>query len=228
VTAPTPLDYARWRETRLGRITEWLEQRLVLELAGPVAGRAVLDVGAGDGTYAVALAQRGARVCAIDMSSTALAQANRKALVAGVTLETVAADALQLPFPSGRFDLVLAVTALSFVSSPTLTLREMARVLRPGGCLVLGELGARSAWAVWRRACALLGSRTWRGAHFWTPSELRRLASDAGLLPGSVFGAAYYPPCGVAAAALQRFDAVMGRTSTLGAAFLGATATKPL
>ncbi|OFX25419.1 MAG: hypothetical protein A2V77_15145 [Anaeromyxobacter sp. RBG_16_69_14] len=66
MTAPTPLDHARCRETRLGRITEWLEQRLVLELAGPVAGLAVLDVGAGDGSYALPLARRRARVCALD------------------------------------------------------------------------------------------------------------------------------------------------------------------
>jgi ubiquinone/menaquinone biosynthesis C-methylase UbiE len=227
VTAPTPLEYARWRETPVGRITERLEQRLVLELAGPVRGLSILDVGAGDGTYSLALAERGARVWAVDTSRAALEQAKRNELQAGVTLSTAAADARNLPFRSCRFDLVLAVTALCFVTAPTAAVHEMARVLRPGGHLVLGELGAHSAWGMWRRARALLGSRTWRGAHYWTPKELRRLVSDAGLEPGPVLGSVYYPPWSLAAAALERCDSLLGRTTTLGAAFLGLQATKP-
>jgi len=103
----------------------------------------------------------------------------------------------------------------------------MARVLRPGGRLVLGELGIHSAWGMWRRARAVLGSRTWRGAHLWTRSEMRGLVRDAGLQPGPVLGAAYHPPFGVAAAALEPFDTLLGRTTTLGAAFLGMKAMKP-
>ncbi len=227
MTAPTPLEYARWRKTPVGRITERLEQRLVFELVGSVRELAVLEVGAGDGTYAVALADRGARVWAVDISRAALEQANRNALEAGVALAAAAADARNLPFRSCRFDLVLAVTALCFVTPPAAALQEMARVLRPGGHLVLGELGAHSTWGMWRRARALLGSRTWRRAHLWTPMELRRLVSDAGLEPGTVLGSVYYPPCGLAAAALEAYDSLLGRTTTLGAAFLGLKATKP-
>jgi SAM-dependent methyltransferase len=227
VTAPTPLEYARWRETPVGRITERLEQRLVLELVGSVRELAVLEVGAGDGAYAVALADRGARAWAVDISRAALEQANRNALQAGVALATAAADARNLPFRSCRFDLVLAVTALCFVTPPAAALQEMARVLRPGGHLVLGELGAHSTWGMSRRARALLGSRRWRRAHLWTPTELRRLVSDAGLEPGTVLGSVYHPPCGLAAAALEAYDSVLGRTTTLGAALLVLKATKP-
>ncbi len=76
-----------------------------------------------------------------------------------------AADARNLPFRSCRFELVLAVTALCFVTPPAAALQELARVLRPGGHLILGELGAHSTWGMWRRARALLSSRTWRRAH---------------------------------------------------------------
>jgi 2-polyprenyl-3-methyl-5-hydroxy-6-metoxy-1,4-benzoquinol methylase len=122
VSAPNPLNYAAWRGTRLGHVTELLEHRLVLEVAGPVRGLAVLDVGTGDGTYAVAMARRGARVCAVDVSSGALAQASRNTREAGVALAAAAANARQLPFRSGRFDLVLAVTVLCFVQSPEVDL----------------------------------------------------------------------------------------------------------
>jgi SAM-dependent methyltransferase len=229
VTAPTPLEYARWRETPVGRITERLEQRLVLELAGPVRGLAILDVGAGDGAYAVALAKRGARVWAVDIARVALEQANRNALQAGVALAAAAADARNLPFRSCRFDLVLAVTALCFVTTPAAALQEVARVCSaPGATSSWESSGPQSTWGMWRRARALLSSRTWRRAHLWTPTELRRLVSDAGPEPGTVLGSVYHPPCGLAAAALEAYDSVLGRTTTLGAAFLGLNATKPV
>ncbi len=64
----TPLDYAAWRATRVGVTTEWLERAAVLELAGPLGGLDVLDVGCGDGAYALAAAEAGARVTGVDAS----------------------------------------------------------------------------------------------------------------------------------------------------------------
>lgn len=59
--------YARWRTSPLGVITERLEERVVFDLVGPLRGRKVLDVGTGDGTYAIEAARRGAKVTAIDV-----------------------------------------------------------------------------------------------------------------------------------------------------------------
>ncbi len=50
------------------------------------------------------------------------------------------ASAEQLPFEPQRFDVVIAVTALCFVENPQRTIQEAARVLRPGGSLIIGEL----------------------------------------------------------------------------------------
>ena len=116
MTGPTPLDYAAWRATRLGRVTEAVERRAVLDLAGSVEGLDVLDVGCGDGASAVALALRGARSSGVDISSDALAQARRNSRAADVSIALAAADAGRLPFPAGRFDLVISVTALCFVA----------------------------------------------------------------------------------------------------------------
>jgi 2-polyprenyl-3-methyl-5-hydroxy-6-metoxy-1,4-benzoquinol methylase len=77
--AVAPATYARWRATTLGRITERLETEVVLDLAGPLAGKMVLDVGTGDGTYAIEAAIRGASTTGVDMQPGMLATATARA-----------------------------------------------------------------------------------------------------------------------------------------------------
>jgi len=223
----TPLDYSAWTRSGLGRVTERLERAAILELAGPLDGLDVLDVGTGDGAHAVALANEGARITGVDVSIPALRAASGRASESGTRLRLVGADALSLPFRPGSFDLAIAVTALCFTRSPEQAVAEIGRVLRPGGRLVIGELGRWSTWAAWRRIRGWLGSPTWRDTRFWTSAGLRRLASSAGLSPGHVRGAVFYPPLGLAAAALASLDPVLGRGVTIGAAFLAMSATKP-
>ncbi len=226
MTGTTPLEYARWRETRVGAVTERLERAAVLDLAGPLSGRVVLDVGCGDGTLALAAARAGARVIGVDRSPADVAAARRNAANTGLPLELHVADARKLPFPADRFDVVLAVTVLCFVPEPALAVAEMVRVLRPGGALVIGELGRWSAWGAWRTLRAWAGSRTWRAARFWSPGELRALFNDAGLVPGRERGAAFYPPLGGAARLLERVDPLLGRATRLGAAFIAIAGRK--
>jgi SAM-dependent methyltransferase len=227
MTGATPLEYARWRESRLGAITERLERRAVLDLAGTLAGRDVLDVGCGDGAYAMAAARSGARVTAVDRSASVVEAARRRARDEGLAVAFEVADARSLPFPAGCFDVVLAVTVLCFVPDPALAVAEMARVLRPGGVLVLGDLGRWSAWGAWRTLRGWAGSRTWRGARFWSPRELRALLREAGLVPGRARGAAFYPPVAAAAALLERVDPLIARATRVGAAFIALAASKP-
>lgn len=221
-----PQTYAIWRSTRLGSITEELEQRLVFDLAGPLEGRRVLDVGCGDGAYAVLAAARGGIVTAIDSSEDMLAAARRGAERVGRPISFVTADAERLPFAGQSFDVIFAISVLCFVRDPTRALSEIARVLVPGGRLVLGDLGRRSAWAVWRRLRGLLGSPTWRAVRFRTPRELRDLVEAAGLRVEQVRGTVFHPPMGLAARALVPIDATLGRITSWGAAFLALSAVK--
>jgi SAM-dependent methyltransferase len=223
----TPLDYAPWRATTLGAVTERLERSAVLDLAGALEGRDVLDVGCGDGAYALAAARAGARVSGLDRSAAAVDAARARAEAEGLVVDLQVGDAGALPFPAARFDVVLAVTVLCFVEKPAQAVAEMARVLRPGGVLVLGELGRWSAWAAWRRLRAWAGSKTWRGARFWSVGDLRSLLLEAGLVPGAQRGAAFYPPVGVAARVLEPLDPYLGRATRLGAAFVAVAGHKP-
>jgi ubiquinone biosynthesis O-methyltransferase len=222
-----PEVYSRWRASEIGAITERLEGRLILELVGEVSGRTVLDIGCGDGEFAFELARRGAIVTGIDASAAMIEAAKDGARQRHANIAFQVASAEQLPFPAEQFDIVTAVTILCFVEDATPVFREIARVLRPGGRLVIGELGKWSAWAAVRRMRAWLGSRLWRQGRFRTARELRDLAEQAGLTVETVRGAIFYPRWNLAARLLARCDPMLGRLTTIGAGFVALSAVKP-
>jgi SAM-dependent methyltransferase len=101
-----------------------------LGLLGPVDGRRVLEVGCGAAQCARWLAARGADVVAFDLSHEQL----RHAVALGGGVPLVQADAEALPFADASFDLACsAYGALPFVADSARVMREVARVLRPGG-----------------------------------------------------------------------------------------------
>jgi len=218
--------YARWRATTLGQITERVEMKVVFALAGDLRGKRVLDVGTGDGTYALEAAARGAVVTALDAQPAMLDAAGARAASRGLHLTLRRGRAEQLPFDDASFDVVLAVTVLCFVPDARGAVREMARVLVPGGRVVLGELGRFSVWAAERRVRGWLGERTWRRAQFWSRRELAALAHGAGLHAADVRGCVFFPPLGVAARLVAPVEPLLTRLHAPGAAFLALAADK--
>ncbi|MCB1519149.1 MAG: class I SAM-dependent methyltransferase [Hyphomicrobiaceae bacterium] len=222
-----PAAYRRWRASELGRITDRIEEQLILDLIGPASGKRLLDVGCGDGVFSVRLAQAGADVTGLDLDPRGLAAARRRATEAGLTIVLAEGDAQSLPFADGAFDIVVAVTVLCFVPAPERAVREMARVLRPGGRLVIGELGRCSIWAAKRRIAGWLRAKTWRAARFRTAGELKQLTIKAGLLAETARGAVCYPSYGLCARWLSSLDRRVSRLTTFGAAFIALAASKP-
>jgi SAM-dependent methyltransferase len=212
--------YAQWRASDIGAITEQLQRRLILSLLGNVDGRRLLDIGCGDGDLAIELRRRGAVVTGIDASPDMIKAARARAEREGLEIKFAVGAAEGIPFPPAQFDAVVAVTILCFIADAGPVFREIARQLRPGGLLVIGELGKWSLWAVARRIRAWLGSPLWRRGRFRTARELRRLADRAGLTAGPVHGAIYYPRWKRAAQILAPCDTAFSRATTLGAAFL--------
>lgn len=221
-----PAAYETWRATSLGAVTETIEQRLILELMGELKNARVLDVGCGDGVLTCAASSRGARATGVDPDPAMLNAARARAKRIGVEADFMDGRIERLPFADASFDVVAAITVLCFVSHASAAVREMARVLRPGGRLILGELGRWSLWAAIRRLRGWLGAATWKAARFRSAKELRALVEDAGLRPTAIRGAVFYPPVGLCARFLAPTDHWLGRLTTWGAAFIALRAIK--
>lgn len=113
----------------------------VVEACGAAPGQRILDLAAGTGTSSEALRRAGATVYPTDLSLGML-QVGKQRLP---HLDFVAGDALQLPYADGTFDVVTISFGLRNVEDTAAALREMMRVTRPGGRLVVCEFSTPTA-----------------------------------------------------------------------------------
>lgn len=102
-------------------------------------GATAADIGTGAGHVAVALAERGIRVAAIDASEAMLKRVAQNAGRAGVSdlVSPITSDAQRLELASATCDVVVAIGLLSWVEQPELALSEMARITKPGGHVIV-------------------------------------------------------------------------------------------
>jgi ubiquinone/menaquinone biosynthesis C-methylase UbiE len=101
------------------------------------AGQEVLDVGAGDGNFALACAREGASVVACDISPGMVERGRARSEREGYDVEWVEGDAEALPFEDARFDCVGSVFGAFIAPRPEVAARELFRVVRPGGTVGL-------------------------------------------------------------------------------------------
>jgi SAM-dependent methyltransferase len=113
-----------------------LGPRLV-EACGIVPGMRVLDVAAGTGNASIPAAERGAAVTASDLTPELLEAGRVRAESSGLELEWVEADAEQLPFADGSFDVVMSAIGAMFAPHHQDVADELVRVCRPGGTIGL-------------------------------------------------------------------------------------------
>jgi len=146
----------------------------LVDAIAPQPGMRILDVATGTGMVAFALAGRGAEVIGLDQSEAMLggarARLERTPGLAG-RLSFVQGEAEALPFPDGEFDALSFTYLLRYVDDPAATMRELARVLKPGGRIAMVEFGvpgnrlSRWLWQIHTRVgLPLIGrvvSRDW-------------------------------------------------------------------
>jgi len=183
------------RVTDIGLLGRPVREGLVSG-AGVQPGHRVLDFGCGTGTLSLMVKARHplAEVVGVDVDEEVLASARYKAVRQGLDVRWDLYDGARLPYPDGGFDRVLTSLVVHHIADKAPVLRELLRVLRPGGELHLLDIGPpRSAYA---RALAavhvmleptsenlqgLLGAML-AGAGFADVSELSRHGSAFGSL----------------------------------------------
>ncbi len=100
-------------------------------------GARVADIGTGKGRFAIACARQGAKVYALDIAPEMLDEAGRAAKRAGARVRFVRGDAENLPYPDRFFDIVLCMETIMHVPHPEQLVREVARIVRPGGLVIM-------------------------------------------------------------------------------------------
>jgi ubiquinone/menaquinone biosynthesis C-methylase UbiE len=167
----------------MGRYSRELAPRL-LDFAGVEAGMRALDVGCGPGALVEALAARigSERVAAADPSEPFVAACAERAPGADVRH----AGAEELPWPDASFDVVLAQLVINFLRDAPRGVREMRRVVRPGGvvaaCTWEYRGGMRMLRTFWDAATATdPDAPDERSMRYQDPAELRALWEQAGL-----------------------------------------------
>lgn len=154
-----------------------VENRFVLAQIGELRGKRVLDIGCGAGEAAVFLAQRGARVTAMDLSGAFLHVVRHVARKydAPVTLAVGAGE--HLPFRDGSFDVVYGNGVLHHLVLLD-AMREVSRVLRPGGrAYFIEPLGYNPVIDVYRRMAGNMRTEDERPLRFTDIDQLRPLFS---------------------------------------------------
>jgi ubiquinone/menaquinone biosynthesis C-methylase UbiE len=188
-----PFYYVRLMDMiRGGREDDPAQYRAVFDALEVAAGDELLDVGCGTGGGVRALATRfpeAGRVVGIDKSETMVSEARARTAAAArpgdsAPVEFLVADAHRLPFPDASFDATYSLRVFEIVGEPRAALAEMARVLRPGGRVVVNGPDV-DAWTI----DAADREVTRKVLHYacdfetngWVGRQLARLCAESGL-----------------------------------------------
>ena len=136
---------ALWEKGDFTRIADTMRTsgEQFVDTLGINPGMDVLDLGCGDGTTALPEAQRGANVLGVDIAANLVAAGNGRAAAAGLTnLRFQEGDASNLHDVNDHaFDLIVSIFDAMFAPKPFDVAKEMVRVTRPGGRIIMGEIG---------------------------------------------------------------------------------------
>ena len=107
----------------------------LIKFAGVHDGDRLLDVGCGTGVVALTAAQVGAKVSGSDLTPELIIRAKENAQISNLNIDFQVADVEDLPYKDNEFDFVLSQFGHMFAPRPEVALKEMLRVLRPGGII---------------------------------------------------------------------------------------------
>jgi len=188
-------------ERTISRVMDLAKLRYLEGLLPPGKGR-TLEVGAGSARLSCYLAMRGFSTVTLDRAPLAAGQAARNYAQAGVSGHFLTGDAFRLPFADGSFDVVLSTGLFEHFEDPEPIVREMARVLKPGGLFYSDIVPRkfslfRSLDGLGRLKRRLTGQSAIDDGFFerrFNRAEIHALMQQAGLAATHVFPAGVAPP----------------------------------
>lgn len=180
----TPEQYDAWYDTPRGQWIGATEFRRLLSALRLEAGESVLDVGCGTGYFTRQLAVADLSTTGIDLDAASVEVARSRQAGNEIYLT---GDAHSLPFADRHFDHAIAMTSFCFIEDQARALRELTRVARRR--VALGLLNRDSL--LYLRKGRHGGQGGYRGAHWHTPAEARRLFQRAGMANVTLRSAIY-------------------------------------
>ena len=149
---------------------------------GPGNGRSLVDIGCNWGRWTIAASRAGYRATGIDLSKKALAAARRIAAQLGADADYVVGDARRLSFPDDSFDVVFSYSVLQHLPKDDvrLVVKELGRVLKPGGQALIEMPNARGVLNLVRQAARGFSEGAGGDVRYWTPAELRETFAGLG------------------------------------------------
>ena len=194
----------RFNPVRLGFIRDRAAQHFDRDIraARPFQGLKLLDIGCGGGLLSEPMTRLGFDVTGVDASERNIGAAQAHAEAQGLRIDYRASTAESLLLEARRFDVVLNMEVIEHVADPKAYLIDTARLMAPGGMMIVATLNRTLA----SLALAKVGAEyilRWvpAGTHDWnkflTPEELRAFAQDEPFVVEGPFGVQYNPLSGV-------------------------------
>ncbi|MFN2341525.1 MAG: class I SAM-dependent methyltransferase [Halanaerobium sp.] len=173
------VEYDNWYQTEMGSFVDQVETEAAFDLFQPQPGEKILDIGCGTGNFSIKLAKKGCQVTGIDISQPMLDKAAKKSEKLNLDINFKKGDALNLEFEDNQFDSVFSMAAIEFIKDLETAFKEMKRVVKTGGKILLGTIRKNSDWGRFYEKQAEKDNSIFSDAIFRDPKDLEALDQDS-------------------------------------------------